>query len=109
PPAKKLGAPARKVVADLLAALESGSIRAAERDAKGNWRAVAWVKRGILLGFRVVELKASAVGPPTRNGARLTFVDKDTFTPRQFATRDGVRVVPGGSMVRRGAYLAAGA
>jgi 2,3,4,5-tetrahydropyridine-2-carboxylate N-succinyltransferase len=108
PPAKKLGAPARKVVADLLAALESGSIRAAERDTKGNWRAVPWVKRGILLGFRVGDLKGSAVGAPTRSGARFTFVDKDTFPPRQFGTRDGIRVVPGGSMVRRGAYLAAG-
>jgi 2,3,4,5-tetrahydropyridine-2-carboxylate N-succinyltransferase len=60
----------------------------------------AWVKRGILLGFRLGELEES--GHPKS----LTFVDKDTFPARAFSIEDGVRVVPGGSAVRLGAYVA---
>jgi 2,3,4,5-tetrahydropyridine-2,6-dicarboxylate N-succinyltransferase len=60
------------------------------------------VKRGILLGFRLGELKES--GDPDS----LTFVDKDTFPARDFSVEDGVRVVPGGSSARLGAYIAPG-
>ncbi len=79
--------------------LTDGSIRAAEmRD--GQWRVNVWVKQGILLGFRLGELEdMSGPGP-------LSFVDKDTFPARRFAISDRVRVVPGGSSVRRGAYVA---
>jgi 2,3,4,5-tetrahydropyridine-2,6-dicarboxylate N-succinyltransferase len=87
----------RGAVERLLDALESGTLRAAVRDTDGVWRAVPWVKQGILLGFRLGVL--TQVGP---------FVDKDTFPLRQFSPSDGVRVVPGGSAVRRGAYLAPG-
>jgi 2,3,4,5-tetrahydropyridine-2-carboxylate N-succinyltransferase len=91
---------ARTVVSDLLAALEAGEIRAAERADDGTWNAVPWVKRGILLGFRLGTLAESA-------GGVLSFVDKDTYPVRQFKTEHNVRVVPGGSSVRRGAYVAA--
>lgn len=95
----------RDVVTSLLDALERGELRAAERDEAGDWHAVAWVKQGILLAFRlgqVVDLS------PGSDGRGFSFLDKDTMPPRRFTTADGVRVVPGGSMVRRGAYLAPG-
>ena len=102
---KKLGKSAERAVNDLLDALEAGEIRAALRDARGTWNAVLWVKRGILLGFRVGRTeniaKANKYSP-------FSFVDKHTFPPRAFTKRDGIRVVPGGSTVRRGAHLAAG-
>ena len=93
---------AEGLVGELLDALERGEIRAAERDADGKWNAVGWVKRGILLGFRVGKLVG--MGP----GWGLTFVDKHTYPTRRFRVRDGVRVVPGGSSIRRGTYLAPG-
>jgi len=83
-----------------IALLERGEIRAAQRDAAGTWHTVAWVKRAILLGFRigrVVEMPASAP---------FHFVDKHTFPTREFRAEHLVRIVPGGSTVRRGAYLA---
>ena len=103
----KLGQRAYVVFEDFLNALEAGQVRAAERDAKGAWRAVPWVKRGILLGFRLGAMKDMSV-PSGRDGIRFSFVDKHTYPPRQFSDADGVRVVPGGSMVRRGAHLASG-
>jgi 2,3,4,5-tetrahydropyridine-2-carboxylate N-succinyltransferase len=99
----------RKVVNDLLAALEAGEVRAAERDSAGSWRAVPWVKRGILLGFRVGKLKDMSIYPPKVAGEHgFSFVDKDTYPPRRFAEKDNVRIVPGGSTIRRGAYVAPG-
>jgi 2,3,4,5-tetrahydropyridine-2-carboxylate N-succinyltransferase len=92
---------ARSVVADLLTALEAGDVRSADRDADGTWRANAWVKQGILLGFRVGAIVDQS-SPP------FSFFDKDTYPARAFTAADGVRVVPGGSTVRRGAHLAAG-
>jgi len=102
---KKLGRPAERAVNELLDALEAGEIRAAERDDRGTWRAVPWVKRGILLGFRVGKVRQIATYAGT--GA-FSFVDKHTFPPRRFAGKEGVRIVPGGSTVRRGAHLAHG-
>jgi 2,3,4,5-tetrahydropyridine-2,6-dicarboxylate N-succinyltransferase len=93
---------ARKVVDALLLSLELGTVRAAELDANGRWRAVPWVKRGILLGFRIGVLEDMSAG------GQLSFVDKDTYPPRRFGVVDGVRIVPGGSSVRRGAHLAPG-
>ena len=102
---KKLGKGAEDAVNRLLDELEAGTVRAAERDDRGRWTAVPWVKRGILLGFRIGKLanfaKPSAISP-------FSFVDKHTFPARRFSTRDNVRIVPGGSTVRRGAYLAPG-
>jgi 2,3,4,5-tetrahydropyridine-2-carboxylate N-succinyltransferase len=93
---------------ELLRALEAGEVRAAERDATGTWKAVPWVKRGILLAFRVgqtIDMTAYVTeGAP----ARLFFFDKHTLPPRGFDLTDGVRIVPGGSSIRRGAYVASG-
>lgn len=89
------------IVNDLLDALESGEVRAAERQANGSWRAVPWVKRGILLGFRIGRLQEMG-------GASLAFVDKHTYPIRHFKPEQNVRVVPGGSSVRRGTYIAPG-
>lgn len=84
--------------------LEAGALRAAEPDADfaTGWRVNAWVKRGILLGFRLGQMVE--MGCPDGFG----FVDKATYPARRFATGDGVRIVPGGSSVRSGAYVAKG-
>lgn len=92
-----------QLVTRLLDALESGALRAAERGEDGTWRAVPWVKRGILLGFRVGRIVAHpAAGTP------FHFFDKHTYPTRPLSLGDNVRVVPGGSTIRRGAYLAPG-
>jgi 2,3,4,5-tetrahydropyridine-2,6-dicarboxylate N-succinyltransferase len=99
--AEDLGPEARGDFADLVAALEKGDVRAASPGPEG-WSANAWVKQGILLGFRLGKLvELEPAGP-------LHFFDKDTVKPRRFGLDDGVRVVPGGSAVRAGAYLARG-
>src|SRR5580693_10058050 len=84
-------------------ALEAGELRAAEPDATTTlgWRVNAWVKRGILLGFRLGTLG-------TVNSGGLSFVDKNTYPARTFKPEDGVRIVPGGSSVRSGSYIAKG-
>jgi len=89
---------ARPVFFEFRDALTQGKIRAAEK-IDSRWVVNAWVKHGILLGFRLGELVETG-----SNG--LTFVDKDTFPARQFSVADRVRVVPGGSSVRVGAYVA---
>ncbi|HEX6813785.1 MAG TPA: 2,3,4,5-tetrahydropyridine-2,6-dicarboxylate N-succinyltransferase [Planctomycetota bacterium] len=86
----------------LLAALEAGRLRAATRARDGVWRATTWVKRAILIGFRRTELSQVA-----RDGMQ-PFFDKPAYPLRQFALADKVRVVPGGSSIRRGAFVAAG-
>ena len=85
------------------AALNRGEIRAAERDAQGQWRTNAWVKRGILLGFRM-----GSIIEMTPSDAPLQFLDKNTYPIRRFSTDDRVRIVPGGSSIRDGAYIAPG-
>lgn len=92
---------------DLLDALERGEVRSAERDQAGAWRAVAWVKRGILLGFRVGRLVEMSIGGH-HGEPRFAFFDKHTFPPQPLQVANGVRVVPGGTAIRRGAYLAPG-
>ncbi|MEO8909178.1 MAG: 2,3,4,5-tetrahydropyridine-2,6-dicarboxylate N-succinyltransferase [Gemmatimonadaceae bacterium] len=108
PAGSLLAKDAREVIERLLDALESGAVRAAERDpASGTWRAVPWVKRGILLGFRagaMIDMSIRSVS----DGTGLYFFDKDTFPPRALTLDDGVRIVPGGSSIRRGAYVASG-
>jgi 2,3,4,5-tetrahydropyridine-2-carboxylate N-succinyltransferase len=79
--------------------LTRGEIRAAEKIG-GEWKVNVWVKQGILLGFRLGDLAQMG------SGECLSFVDKDTFPARKFAVSDRVRVVPGGSSVRVGAYVA---
>jgi 2,3,4,5-tetrahydropyridine-2-carboxylate N-succinyltransferase len=98
-----LPADAEQVIARVLDALESGEVRSARQDAGGTWSAVPWVKRGILLAFRagtVIDMS-----PP---GGLLRFFDKGTIPPRPLGIGHGVRIVPGGSSIRRGAYVAPG-
>jgi 2,3,4,5-tetrahydropyridine-2-carboxylate N-succinyltransferase len=92
---------ARAAFEALREGLTTGRIRAAEKR-EGQWHVNVWVKQGILLGFRLGALQdMSGAGP-------LSFVDKDTFPVRRFTPEDRVRVVPGGSSVRSGAYVAPG-
>jgi 2,3,4,5-tetrahydropyridine-2-carboxylate N-succinyltransferase len=100
-PASALSDEARAVVSTLLDALEAGHVRAAEPGPDG-WRVNAWVKQGILLGFRLGAVVALEPAGP------LTFLDKDTLPPRRFALDSAVRVVPGGTAVRRGAHVGRG-
>lgn len=93
---------AREAFLEFRQALTEGRIRAAEK--RGDrWRVNLWVKKGILLGFRLGELER--MGP---DEGPLSFVDKSTFPARKFRLEDRVRVVPGGSSAREGAYLAPG-
>jgi 2,3,4,5-tetrahydropyridine-2-carboxylate N-succinyltransferase len=100
-PGEALGDEARAAFDEMLDALERGDARAAEPSADG-WRVNGWVKKGILLGFRLGRIVATDSAGP------LSFLDKDTFLPRRFSVSDGVRVVPGGTAVRHGAHVAAG-
>ncbi len=108
PPGATFSDDARTVVQQLLDALETGQVRAAEKDAaSGQWRAVPWVKRGILLGFRLGGIVDMSLGDGDADIV-FSFFDKDTYPPRRLTRADGVRIVPGGSSIRRGAYLASG-
>ncbi len=108
PPAKFSRAH-RELFARFLAALESGTARAAEPDSSTTtgWRVNPWVKRGILLGFRMGGIVDQSVGVPT-TGRGLPFYDKDTYPLQAFPAAAGVRIVPGGSGVRSGSHLARG-
>ena len=97
-----------EVVAALLHALEEGDVRAAERSADGRWHAVAWVKRGILLGFRAGQIIDMTTYAPEGAPARFYYFDKHTYPTQAFDVADGVRIVPGGSSIRRGAHVASG-
>lgn len=103
PAAEALPASAGPAVWSLLGALESGAVRSAEKGSDGVWRAVSWVKQGILLAFRLGRIAEHAP-----SAGLLHFFDKDTLPVRIFAAQDNVRVVPGGSSVRRGAFVAPG-
>ncbi|MGD1215355.1 MAG: 2,3,4,5-tetrahydropyridine-2,6-dicarboxylate N-succinyltransferase [Terriglobales bacterium] len=98
---KTIGNPdeARRTFLDFRAALTRGEVRAAEKVA-GRWIVNAWVKQGILLGFRLGELQQMS------DGDVLSFIDKDTFPARRLTLADRVRLVPGGSSIREGAYVA---
>ena len=84
-------------------ALERGQLRSASPDptTPTGWRVNAWVKKGILLGFRIGTLQDFPAGA-------LSFVDKHTYPVRHFTADDGIRVVMGGSSIRAGAYIARG-
>jgi 2,3,4,5-tetrahydropyridine-2-carboxylate N-succinyltransferase len=83
--------------------LTEGRLRAAEPDPETStgWRVNAWVKQGILLGFRLGKLA-------TMGGDHFSFVDKNTYPMRRLGLQEGVRIVPGGSAIREGAFLAPG-
>ena len=99
--AGKTAPEARDVFVEFRDQLTRGEIRAAEK-IDGHWKVNVWVKQGILLGFRLGELAQMG------NAECLSFVDKDTFPARKFSVEDRVRVVPGGSSIREGAYVAPG-
>jgi len=107
PGGQRLPPDAEQLVDTLLDALERGDVRAAERDEDGTWHAVPWVKRGILLGFRVGRMVEMSIGGH-HGEPRFAFFDKHTFPPQRLVTESGVRIVPGGTAIRRGAYLARG-
>jgi len=96
---------AREVFAKLRAALSTGEARAAEPDSAlaTGWRVNTWVKQGILLGFRCGE----TVDVSADHG-RWPFYDKDTLPLRKLDARSGVRIVPGGSTIRDGAFIGQG-
>ena len=83
---------------DVVDRLEAGTLRVAEK-VDGQWKVNTWVKEVILSGFRLGELTDMSQG-------EFSFFDKDTVPPRKFTLQDRIRLVPGGSSVRRGAYLA---
>ncbi len=91
----------RQVFEEFKAALRAGKIRAAEKDADGKWRANAWVKRGILLGFRMGTMVEASQECET-----LRFFDKDTYPLRPIGLEDKIRIVPGGTSIRDGCYVA---
>ena len=91
----------RAVFDEFKAALNRGEIRAAERSDDGTWQVNAWVKQGILVGFRMGRLV-------DMSGDGLRFFDKDTYPIRRITVADNVRIVPGGSSIRDGAYIAPG-
>jgi 2,3,4,5-tetrahydropyridine-2-carboxylate N-succinyltransferase len=93
---------ALEVFRELKEALNAGTVRAAERGSDGVWRANAWVKAGILLGFRLGRMGPAVLGSP------FPFYDKDTYPLRAIGPNDGIRVVPGGSAIRDGCYVARG-
>ncbi len=96
---------ARDVFTRLRAALSAGEVRAAEPDAAApsGWRVNAWVKQGILIGFRFGQVVDASA-----DHGRWPFFDKDTLPLKRFDAGSGVRIVPGGSTVRDGAYLGRG-
>ena len=85
---------------EVMDALERGEIRVAEK-VEGQWKVNMWIKEVILAGFRLGALREMSQG-------QFSYFDKDTFPVRKFRAEDGVRIVPGGSSIRRGAYLAPG-
>ena len=90
----------REVYEEFKSALRTGAVRSAEKDTDGKWHANAWVKQGILLGFRMGKMVEMSM--PTET---FRFFDKDTFPLRPMTLDDGVRIVMGGSTIRDGSYV----
>ncbi len=92
----------RTVFEEFKQALNRGEVRAAEKSADGKWLVNPWVKQGLLLGFRM------GVIADVSTGDSFKFFDKDTYPARPTRIQDNVRIVPGGSTIRDGAYIAPG-
>ena len=90
----------RAVFEEFKSALNTGAIRAAEKNANGDWVVNSWVKQGLLLGFRMGALVDMSTGESFK------FFDKDTYPARPTKIGENVRIVPGGSTIRDGAYVA---
>ncbi len=82
-------------------ALRRGEIRAAEKDSTGKWNTNTWVKQGILLGFKMGKMVEMS-----KEGESFRFFDKETYPLHPMTLEDGVRIVPGGSTIRDGSYVA---
>jgi 2,3,4,5-tetrahydropyridine-2-carboxylate N-succinyltransferase len=91
----------REVFENFKTALRQGEIRSAEKDEDGNWKANAWVKQGILLGFKMGKMVNMSF-----SGETFQFFDKETFPLRPMNLDDKIRIVPGGSTIRDGSYVA---
>jgi 2,3,4,5-tetrahydropyridine-2-carboxylate N-succinyltransferase len=92
----------RTVFEEFKQALNRGEVRAAEKSADGKWIVNSWVKQGLLLGFRMGAIV------DVSTGESFKFFDKDTYPTRPTTIDDNVRIVPGGSTIRDGAYIAPG-
>lgn len=92
---------ANALFSELKTLLNSGEIRSAQPDGNGGWKVNAWVKQGILLGFRAGQLANVSTGG-------FSFFDKENLPMRSLSLQNNVRLVPGGSAIRDGAYLAPG-
>lgn len=90
----------RAVFEQFKGALNRGEARAAEKSQTGEWRVNSWVKQGILLGFRMGRLMDMSAN------SGLKFFDKDTYPVRPTTSDENIRIVPGGSSIRDGAYIA---
>ena len=91
--------------AQFKSALNYGKVRAAEPDTtiETGWRVNSWVKKGILLGFRMGSVVDQSVHP-----SRMPFFDKATYPLKPMSAADGVRIVPGGSSIRDGVFIGRG-
>jgi len=94
-----------RLFADFKTALNEGRVRSAEpaADSSTGWRVNSWVKKGILLGFRMGGIVEMSV-----DHDRLPFFDKSTYPVKRFTAQSGVRIVPGGSSIRDGCYVGRG-
>lgn len=104
-PAANLGEPEQRLFQQFKAGLNRGQYRAAEPDASTatGWRVNSWVKKGILLGFRLGQIVDMSIDPQ-----RQPFLDKATYPVKTFTAQSGVRIVPGGSSIRDGCFVGRG-
>ena len=104
-PPEKYTAEHFALFAEFKQGLNAGTIRAAEPDAaeKSGWRVNGWVKKGILVGFRMGSIVDMSIDP-----VRQPFLDKSTYPVRKFTVADGVRIVPGGSSIRDASFIGKG-
>src|ERR1044071_2451905 len=91
----------RRSFGEFREALRRGEIRAAEKGKDGVWRTNRWVKRGILLGFRMGKMVEMSKATES-----FQFFDKETYPPRPMSLADKIRIVPGGTIIRDGCYVA---
>ena len=92
----------RDVFEEFKRALNRGEVRAAEKNTSGKWQVNSWVKQGLLLGFRMGAIIDMSTGESFK------FFDKDTYPARPTTSEDNVRIVPGGSTIRDGVFIAPG-
>jgi 2,3,4,5-tetrahydropyridine-2-carboxylate N-succinyltransferase len=92
----------RQVFREFKQELNAGRVRSAQPDPSqpGGWRTNAWVKKGILVGFRMGAIVDMSIDP-----VKQPFIDKDTYPVKRLGSGDGVRIVPGGSSIRDGSYI----